>query len=263
MLTVREVVAQYQSREPVLQGVNLTIPETGIVALLGSNGAGKSTLMKCISGTIPLQGGRVVSGEISFRGTRIDGKGAATIAALGLRQSPEGRRIFSGLTVDENLDAGAFLVKKKSRVEQSRSEVFEIFPRLKERRKQLSGTLSGGEQQMLAIARALMSSPKLLLLDEPSLGLAPQIVEVITETIRNIADSGVPILLVEQNAAMALDLASTAYVLELGRIVLSGSADDLLESGEVQRLYLGDGAGGGTDNDGSTRWIPEIRRWSA
>ncbi|MFI7706774.1 ABC transporter ATP-binding protein [Nonomuraea sp. NPDC049480] len=271
MLEIEGLVVRYGAREPVLHGVNLEVAEAGVVALLGANGAGKTSLMRAVSGTVPLHGGSVAAGSIRFLGRETAGTNPATVVAGGLVQVPEGRHVFGSLTVDENLDAGAITVRSREARARARGQVFEMFPRLAERRRQRAGTLSGGEQQMLAIARALMSRPKLLLLDEPSLGLAPLLVKQIGETVREIGREGVPVLLVEQNAAMALSVAHRAYVLELGRVVLSGTAGELSRSDEVRRLYLGEdlgeedsgeGAGGGP-RPGDGRAVPQLARWTA
>ncbi|WP_433464123.1 ABC transporter ATP-binding protein [Spirillospora sp. CA-128828] len=240
MLDIEGLVVRYGAREPVLHGVSLEVAEAGVVALLGANGAGKTSLMRAISGTLPLHGGSVAAGSIRFLGKDIAGDDPAGVVGGGLVQAPEGRHVFGALTVDENLDAGAITVRSREARARTRDQMFGLFPRLAERRRQRAGTLSGGEQQMLAIARALVSQPKLLLLDEPSLGLAPLLVKQIGETVREISRDGVPVLLVEQNAAMALSVANHAYVLELGRVVLSGPADELAHSDEVRRLYLGE-----------------------
>jgi branched-chain amino acid transport system ATP-binding protein len=243
MLEIRHLSARYQAREPVLRGVELEADEAGVVALLGSNGAGKTSLMRAISGTIGLYAGSVIEGRVRFAGEDITGADPARIAAMGLAQVPEGRRVFTSLSVDENLDAGAYTTRSTAVRERRREEVFDLFPRLSDRRRQPAGTLSGGEQQMLAMGRALMSGPRMLLLDEPSLGLAPQLVDLIARTITDISAGGVPVLLVEQNAAMALRISRRAYVLDLGATVLEGRSEDLASSDEVQRLYLGESSG--------------------
>jgi branched-chain amino acid transport system ATP-binding protein len=202
--------------------------------LVGGNGAGKSTTLRAISGLLhPRQG------DISFAGQKLTGLGAHTIAAQGLVHVPEGRRIFGRLTVDENLEMGAFTRHGRASITSDKEEMMVLFPRLRERLKQVAGTLSGGEQQMLAAARALMARPRLLLMDEPSMGLAPMLVEQVFETIRRINAQGVTILLVEQNAPMALGIADHGYVLESGHIVLSGPGRDLLDDERVKRAYLG------------------------
>src|SRR3954451_16938970 len=226
----------------------MSVAPGSVAAVLGSNGAGKSTLLRAVSCTLGLQGGAVDGGDISFAGRSLRGVDPASVVRLGIVQAPEGRRIFGELTVEENLRAGALTVKDKAARERARKRVFELFPRLDERRRQRGALLSGGEQQMLAIGRALMSEPKLLLLDEPSLGLAPQIVERIGEVVREINRQGKAVVLVEQNAAMALDVADTAYMLEVGNVALSGSSAELSESDQVRERYLGVGAGTAATN---------------
>ena len=216
-----------------VKGVSFEVNEGEIVTLIGANGAGKSTTLKTLSGLMRSRGG-----AIEFMGKSIASTPAHKIVELGLAHVPEGRRIFTSMTVEENLDMGAF-IKKNANVEADKERVFEQFPRLKERRKQVAGTLSGGEQQMLAMGRALMSSPKLLMLDEPSMGLAPILVEQVFDIISELHKAGTTILLVEQNAEMALSIADRAYVMETGRITLSGTGEELAASEEVQKAYLG------------------------
>ena len=216
-----------------VKGVSFEVSEGEIVTLIGSNGAGKSTTLKTLSGLMRSRGG-----AIEFMDKSIASTAPHKIVELGLAHVPEGRRIFTSMTVEENLDMGAF-IKKGADVEQDKERVFEQFPRLKERRKQIAGTLSGGEQQMLAMGRALMSSPKLLMLDEPSMGLAPILVEQVFDIITELHKAGTTILLVEQNAEMALSIADRAYVMETGRITLSGTGEELAASEEVQKAYLG------------------------
>jgi branched-chain amino acid transport system ATP-binding protein len=224
----------FYGRVQALHGVSLSIEEGEIVTLIGSNGAGKTTTVRTISGLNP-----PAQGRIRFRGKDISGLPPNRVVGLGIGQVPEGRRVFSRLTVQDNLFLGAYVRNDRDGIRQDEEHVLTLFPRLKERRNQIGGTLSGGEQQMLAIGRALMSRPKLLLLDEPSLGLAPIMVDTIFQVIRDINQSGTTILLIEQNAAMALGVANRGYVLETGRIVKEGSAKALLESPDVQRAYLG------------------------
>jgi branched-chain amino acid transport system ATP-binding protein len=216
-----------------LQGVSIEVGEAEIVALLGANGAGKTTTLRTISGLH-----RPHSGHIRYAGERIDGVAPHKICALGIGHVPEGRRIFPRMTVDENLDMGAYLFRGDRSKE--RKHIFDLFPVLAERRRQDGGTLSGGEQQMLAIGRALMARPKLLLLDEPSMGLAPMFVSRIFEIIREIRESGTTVLLVEQNASQALRLADRGYVLETGNVVMSDRADALLGDDRVRAAYLGE-----------------------
>jgi len=239
LLEVEDLRVCYAGAVRALHGVSMSVPEGAVVAVLGSNGSGKSTLLRAISGTLPLQGGAVDGGSISLAGRDLAGIDPGTIVRQGIVQVPEGRRIFGDLTVEENLRAGGLSVRDRSARARARERVFELFPRLQERRTQRGALLSGGEQQMLAIGRALMSEPKLLLLDEPSLGLAPQVVEQIGEVIREINRQGTSVILVEQNAAMALEIATSAYVLEVGRVTLHGSAAELAQTSEVQERYLG------------------------
>ncbi len=217
-----------------LKGVSMGVPAGGIVTIIGANGAGKSTTLRAISGLVKL-----AAGEIWFSDRRIDGMAPEKIVAAGIAQVPEGRRIFPDLSVQENLMTGAFLRSDKAAIARDLEMVFDHFPRLQERRGQWGKTLSGGEQQMLAIGRALMSDPKLLLLDEPSMGLSPILVQEIAGIIVEISRRGVPVILVEQNAELALSLADYAYVLEIGSVVLEGPAHELHENDHVRRAYLG------------------------
>ncbi len=217
-----------------LKGISLEVNEGEIVTLIGANGAGKSTTLRTISGLL-----KPKAGSITFLGQSIVGVRAHEIVKKGISQVPEGRRVFAEMTVMENLDLGAFVRKDKAGIQQDLKHVFELFPRLEERKNQSAGTLSGGEQQMLAMGRALMSRPKLLLLDEPSMGLAPLLIKEIFNIIVDINKCGTTVLLVEQNANMALSIANRAYVLETGRITLSGKAQDLAASEDVRKAYLG------------------------
>ena len=217
-----------------LKGVNLSVPEGQIVAILGANGAGKTSLLKVVSGLL-----KPSSGEITFDGVSIGGKPAHKVAKQGIMQSPEGRFVLVGLTVEENLRVGGYQIKDKAELERNFERVYTLFPRLKERAKQQSSTLSGGEQQMLAIGRALMGSPKLLILDEPSLGLAPLLIKDIFKTLQKIKEEGTTILIVEQNALATLKIADYAYVLELGKISMHGKAEDLLKDDRLIAAYLG------------------------
>ncbi len=233
MMLKAEDLNVYYGPIHAVKGVSFEVKEGEIVTLIGANGAGKSTTLKTVSGLMRSRGGR-----IEFMDKSIASAPAHKIVELGLAHVPEGRRIFTRMTVEENLDMGAF-IKKNANVEQDKERVFEQFPRLKERRRQIAGTLSGGEQQMLAMGRALMSSPKLLMLDEPSMGLAPILVEQVFDIITALHKAGTTILLVEQNAEMALAVADRAYVMETGRITLSGTGKELAASEEVQKAYLG------------------------
>ena len=232
-LEVENLQAGYGTEE-VLHGVSLRVDEGEIVSILGANGAGKTTTLLTISGLV-----RASGGAVRFQGEDLHTLPSHEVVRRGLTQSPEGRRVFGVLTVLENLRLGAFTVGDKEKAEQTLDWIFDLFPRLHERKDQLAGTLSGGEQKMLAIGRALMGQPKLLLLDEPSLGLAPLLVKSIFETIRAINQSGVTILIVEQNARAALKLATRGYVLELGRVVMEDTAAHLLANPSIQEAYLG------------------------
>jgi branched-chain amino acid transport system ATP-binding protein len=233
MLEVKNIQVAY-GKIVAVKDVSVTVNEGEIVTLIGSNGAGKSTTLRTISGLI-----KPKSGEIIFNGKRIDGMPGHDIVSLGICHSPEGRRIFPRMTVKENLELGAFLRNNKAEVAADMERVLDLFPRLKERIKQTAGTMSGGEQQMLAVSRALMGDPKLLLLDEPSMGLAPVLVELIFDTIVKIRKQGITILLIEQNATAALEVADRAYVLESGKVKMSGSAKELSSDDKVTKAYLG------------------------
>ncbi len=233
LLEIRDLHVHYQ-KVAALKGVSLEVPMGGIVTIIGSNGAGKSTALRTISGLA-----RPSSGEIRFDGERIDTLAPEKIVARGIAHVPEGRRVFPGLTVEENLRTGAFLRRDKAGVEADLETVYAHFPRLKERRRQWARTLSGGEQQMLAIGRALMSRPRLLLLDEPSMGLAPLLVQEIGRIVLQIVERGVPVVLVEQNAELALRLANYAYVFETGSVALHGRTAELRDNAHVRRAYLG------------------------
>jgi branched-chain amino acid transport system ATP-binding protein len=237
MLEVTDIHTYYGNIR-ALKGVSLTVDRGEIVTLIGSNGAGKTTTLKTIVGTV-----RPLRGAITFGGQRIDGMPTDRIVRLGLAQSPEGRRIFPRMTVLENLELGAFARTDRENIPQDLERVFGLFPRLRERLTQKGGTLSGGEQQMLAIGRALMARPAVLLLDEPSMGLSPILVETIFRIIRDINAQGTTILLVEQNARMALRVAHRGYVIQTGRIVLSDTGPELLRSDVVRKTYLGEKVG--------------------
>ena len=233
MLKVSDITVGYGAITAV-KGLSFEVREGEIVSLIGSNGAGKSTTLRTISGLMhPKTGG------IEFRGEKIDGMPGHEIVARGICHSPEGRRIFPRMSVDENLDLGAYLRKDQAAVKESRERVLELFPRLRERITQKAGTMSGGEQQMLAVGRALMGEPKLLIMDEPSMGLAPVLVDLIFETIETIRKSGVTILLVEQNALAALRIADYAYVLESGNLKLEGDGSKLANDPAIAKAYLG------------------------
>jgi branched-chain amino acid transport system ATP-binding protein len=229
-----ENISVYYGNIAAVKGLTMQVPEGSIVTLIGSNGAGKSTTLRTISGLMHAK-----SGSITFDGKDISRAQGHEVVGEGIAHSPEGRRIFSRMTVDENLDMGAFSRADKDGIAADREHVLELFPRLAERINQKAGTMSGGEQQMLAVARAMMAKPKLLMLDEPSMGLAPVLVDLIFDTIEKIRDSGVTILLVEQNALAALRVADYAYVMESGALKLEGPAPALAEDDEVIRAYLG------------------------
>ena len=231
LLEIRDLVVSYGGIEAV-KGIDLDVPKGKIVTLIGSNGAGKSTTLKTIAGLV-----RPVRGSIEFDGGGLVGKSSDFIVSRGVTLVPEGRRVFSNLTVEENLRVGAYLRKDNIRPDLER--VYDLFPRLKERAWQQAGTLSGGEQQMLAVGRALMAKPQLIMMDEPSLGLAPLVVRGIFDIIREINRQGITVLLIEQNANMALKIADMAYVMQTGSILIQGSGSELLENDEVRAAYLG------------------------
>ena len=233
MLKINDLHVHYGGIQ-ALRGIDMEVPDGKIVTLIGANGAGKSTTLRTITGLV-----KASSGSVEWNGQELLGKSIDKIVSSGIAMSPEGRRVFPDLTVLENLKIGAYLRKDKEEIEKDIEWVYELFPRLQERSWQLAGTLSGGEQQMLAVGRALMSRPKLLLLDEPSLGLAPLVVQDIFTIIREINRQGVTVLLIEQNANMALKIADLAYVLETGRITLSGTGAELLANEKVKEAYLG------------------------
>jgi len=253
---VRNVESRYQGRVTVLRGLSLTVREGQLAVVLGSNGAGKTTLLRTISGLIPDQPEK---GVIEFEGRPIHGREPEDIAALGIAHVLEGRGVFPELTVLENLQLGAYGRRDQAAVRQDMEWVFTLFPRLQERLRQLAGTLSGGEQQMVAIGRALLGRPRLLLLDEPSVGLAPKLVSEIFQVLKEINRQGTTMLLVEQNARVALEVADYGFVLETGRIVLEGTADELRANENVQEMYLG--VQKETSVKGYRRWKPK-RRWA-
>ena len=227
-------ISVHYGRIQALKGLSIRVAEGAIVTLIGANGAGKSSTLMAISGLRPLS-----SGEIWFNSERIDGMPPYKIVKKGITQVPEARRLFPGMSVLENMEMGAYLRKDRSEIKKDLEEIFEDFSVLKERRKQRAGTLSGGEQEMLAVARALMNRPKLLLMDEPTLGLSPLMVSAVSRIIRRIFQKGIRVLLVEQNARMALKLAHYGYVLELGEIAIEGNSEALMHNSDVQRIYLG------------------------
>jgi branched-chain amino acid transport system ATP-binding protein len=261
MLDVANLEVVYDEVQLVLRGISLRVPDGQIVALLGSNGAGKTTTLRAISGLLHVHEGEITKGTISFDGKKVNGHHPWDIVTTGITQVMEGRRIFAELTVDENLAAGAYTNKNKAETNVAYDRVMGLFPILQDRRKQVAGYLSGGEQQMLAMARALMSTPKLLVLDEPSLGLAPLLVQQIKEIIVDINKQGTSVLLVEQNAIMALSIAHHGYVMETGRVVMDGPADRLLKDEDVKEFYLGLGAEGTRKSFRDVKHYKRRKRW--
>ena len=239
VLELANVEVVYNDVILVLRGLSIDVPDGQIVALLGANGAGKTTTLRAISGLLINHNGEVTKGTVSYNGEVINGKKPSDIVLSGITQVMEGRRVFSDLTVDENLICGGITIKDRQQTDDAYERVMDLFPRLAERRKQVSGYLSGGEQQMLAIGRALMASPKLLVLDEPSLGLAPKLIEQIRDIIVDINKQGTSVLLIEQNAMMALSIANYGYIMETGKVVMDGEGDKLLADDDVKEFYLG------------------------
>ncbi|MDX8151502.1 ABC transporter ATP-binding protein [Patulibacter brassicae] len=250
LLAVRGLEVVYDDVVLVLRGVSLDVPRGAIVALLGANGAGKTTLLRAITGLLDVHRGRITKGEVLLDGERISGRQPPAIVRRGVAQVMEGRRIFAEMTVDENLRAGGF-TRSRSEAREAYGRVMDLFPKLAERRDQTAGYLSGGEQQMVAMGRALMASPQLLILDEPSLGLAPRIVEQIRDIVVALNEQGTTVLLVEQNATMALSIATRGTVLETGRVVKEGAAAALRDDRDIQEFYLG--IGGTADGEGPAR----------
>ena len=262
ILRVTGIEVVYADVVLVLRGVSLEVPTGSVVALLGANGAGKTTVLRAISGLLPLHRGKLTKGTVEVDGRNVAGRDPAAIVRTGVSQVMEGRRVFAELTVDENLRAGGFVRRDRAELRSSYERVMGLFPVLADRRRVTAGYLSGGEQQMLAIGRALMQSPRLLLLDEPSLGLAPLIVQQMRQIILDINTQGTSVLLVEQNATMALSIADYGYVMEQGRIVKDGPGSELLADKDVQEFYLGVGEAGRR----SLRDVKTYRRkkrWSA
>jgi ABC-type branched-subunit amino acid transport system ATPase component len=264
MLRVRELQVTYAGVVLGLRRISIDVPAASVVAVLGSNGAGKTTLLRAVSGVLGEYGGAVVGGSIEYDGRPLTRVSADAAVAAGIVQAPEGRRIFESLTVAENLRIGGFAVRDARARARAKAFVHELFPLLHERRDQRAGLLSGGQQQMLAIGRALMAAPRLLLLDEPSLGLAPQVVGQVGRVIREINDRGTTVVLVEQNAAMALSVATHAYVLATGEVFLSGSAAALAADDAVRDLYLGRDAELAVDRELARNDVrPHLSRWVA
>jgi branched-chain amino acid transport system ATP-binding protein len=258
VLQVKNLEVVYDDVVLVLRGVSLDVPEGQIVALLGANGAGKTTLLRAIQGLLDVHEGEVEKGSITLEGEPIHGLPPSKVVSKGIAQVMEGRRVFGEFTVDENLRVGGHT--NSAKIKENLDRVYELFPRLKDRRKQTAGYLSGGEQQMLAMGRAMMSDPKLLLLDEPSLGLAPMLVQQIRELIVQINESGTTVLLVEQNAHMALSIAHHGYVMETGKIVMDKPARELLDDEDVREFYLGMGDEG-TRNFRDIKHYKRRKRW--
>ena len=262
MLLVKNIEVAYMKVIQVLRGVSLEVHEGKLVALLGANGAGKTTTLKAISGMLKTEEGDVTDGSIEFEGKRIDGYGPETIAAMGISQAMEGRRVLEHLSVEENLFVGAYCRKDRAGVKKDLELVFGYFPKIRVLRQRTSGYLSGGEQQMLVIGRALMARPRLMLLDEPSLGLAPLVVEDIFRIIDRIrTDQKMAILLVEQNARAALGIADEGYVLENGRIVMGGPADKLRDNEDIREFYLGLSAVGSRKSYRDVKHYRRKKRW--
>ncbi len=262
MLLLQDIAVTYQNVIPAVRGVSLVVPDKTVVALLGTNGAGKTTILRAISGLLNFHKASIVRGSILFDGERIDRLNATQIVQRGVVQVLEGRRLFADLTVDENLRTGAISSRDPVAVRRAYDRVMDLFPLLRERRGGLAGYLSGGEQQMLAIGRGLMTNPRLLLLDEPSLGLAPFMVQQIRTIIAEINASGTAVLLVEQNAQMALSIAHYGYVLETGKVVLAQSASELMQHESVRKFYLGLHEEGERSNMGMLRQRRPERRWA-
>lgn len=261
MLQLQDVAVTYQSIVPAVQGVSLEVPDAQIVALLGANGAGKSTILRAISGLLGFHNATLIRGTVTFDGDRLNSLNATQIVQRGIAQVLEGRRLFADLTVEENLRAGAIARRDTRAVRRAYERVMELFPVLRERRNAAAGYLSGGEQQMVAIGRGLMSNPRLLLLDEPSLGLAPMMVQKIRAIIAEINAGGTAVLLVEQNAQMALSIARHGYVLETGTVVLDQSAAQLLQDESVRKFYLGLHEGGDHATWGRQQMRRPERKW--
>ena len=261
MLSVSNLEVVYNDVVLVLRGISLTVPPGKIVALLGANGAGKTTTMRAVTSLLDVHEGDITKGQISFYGEDITDKGPSHIVKRGISQVMEGRRIFAEMSVDENLRAGAFVNTNRKQVDEAFTRVMSLFPLLADRRKSVAGYMSGGEQQMLAIGRALMQNPKLLILDEPSLGLAPKLVQTIRDIIVEINQQGTAVLLIEQNANMALSIAHHGYVMETGKMVMDGSPDKLLKDADVQEFYLGLHSEGEKKNFRDVKHYKRRKRW--
>ena len=261
MLEVANLEVVYNETLLVLRGISLSVPEGKIIALLGTNGAGKTTTLRAIGGLLDVHEGEITKGAVTFEGRKLNDLDPADIVSAGVTQVLEGRRIFAEMSVQENLMTGAHTVKEKARIDAAFDRVMGLFPPLKDRLGQTAGYLSGGEQQMLAIGRALMASPKLLILDEPSLGLAPKLVQTIRDIIVEVNKQGTAVLLIEQNARMALSIADYGYVMETGRLVLDGPAEKLLKDEDVKEFYLGLGAAGTRKSFREVKHYKRRKRW--
>ncbi len=262
MLEVANLEVVYNEVILSLRGLSIEVPEGDIVALLGSNGAGKTTTARAVTGLLDVHEGKVTKGSVKFKGVDITGHEPSSIVRSGVAQVMEGRRCFGELTVDENLQTGSFTVKDRAKNRAQYDKVMDLFPRLAERSDQLAGYMSGGEQQMLAIGRALMARPQLLILDEPSLGLAPLLVQQVRDVIRELNSEGMSVLLIEQNAMMALSIAKTGYIMENGKVVMDGDAQKLLGDEDVKEFYLG--LHGGDDDehlDGGRKSFKNVKHY--
>jgi branched-chain amino acid transport system ATP-binding protein len=264
VLELANVEVVYNEVILVLRGLSIKVPDGQIVALLGANGAGKTTTLRTITGLLPTHDGVITKGTVTYNGRVLNDRKPADIVASGITQVMEGRRVFAEMTVDENLICGGISVKDKSQTKASYERVMDLFPRLAERRRQVAGYLSGGEQQMLAIGRALMADPKLLVLDEPSLGLAPKLIEQIRDIIVDINQQGQSVLLIEQNAMMALSIASYGYIMETGKVVMDGDAKKLLADDDVKEFYLGlHGEEGSRKSFRDVKHYKRRKRWAS
>ncbi len=264
VLELANVEVVYNEVILVLRGLSIDVPDGEIIALLGANGAGKTTALRAVSGLLDNHHGVITKGTITYNGEVLNGKKPSDIVKAGITQVMEGRRVFPELTVDENLITGGFTIKDKAQTEEAYGRVMDLFPRIAERRKQVSGYLSGGEQQMLAIGRALMASPKLLVLDEPSLGLAPKLIEQIRDIIVDINKQGTSVLLIEQNAMMALSIANYGYIMETGKVVMDGDGKKLLADDDVKEFYLGlHGDEGGKKSFKDVKHYKRRKRWAS
>ena len=261
MLAIENLEVVYNDVILVLRGISLEVPDGKIVALLGANGAGKTTTLRAVTGLLDIHEGDITKGSVSLNGKDITHEDPADRVKLGISQVMEGRRVFAELTVDENLKTGAYVNRDGNRVKEARERVMTLFPRLKERRSATAGYLSGGEQQMLAIGRALMQDPKVLILDEPSLGLAPLLVQEVRDIIVEINEQGTAVLLIEQNANMALSIADHGYIMETGKMVMDGDPQKLLKDEDVKEFYLGLHAGGEKKSFRDVKHYKRRKRW--